>query len=73
PLGVPGRLLLLAAVAVLLVRHRHPVAAVSATCAVTLVYLALGYPYGPVFLAVAVGCFSAIVSGHRKAAWWSLG
>lgn len=73
PLGVPGRLLLLAAVAVLLVRHRHPVAAVSATCAVTLVYLALGYPYGPVFLAVAVGCLSAIVSGHRKAAWWSLG
>ncbi|WSI35820.1 sensor histidine kinase [Streptomyces sp. NBC_01341] len=73
PLGAVGRLLLVAAVAVLLVRHRHPVVAVGGTCAATLVYLCLGYPYGPVFVAVAVGCFSAIVSGHRRAAWWSLG
>ncbi|MFJ6850806.1 sensor histidine kinase [Streptomyces sp. NPDC091271] len=73
PLGLVARLLLLAAVALLLVRHRHPVVAVAGTSAATLVYLGLGYPYGPVFLAVAVGCFSAIVSGHRKAAWWSLG
>ncbi|MFB8027167.1 MULTISPECIES: sensor histidine kinase [unclassified Streptomyces] len=73
PLGLVARLLLLAAVAVLLVRHRHPVAAVTGTCAATLVYLALGYPYGPVLLAVAVGCFGAVVSGHREAAWWSLG
>nr|WP_107428499.1 sensor histidine kinase [Streptomyces sp. CB02058] len=73
PLGVVAGLLLFAAVAVLLVRHRHPVLAVTGTSAATLVYLGLGYPYGPVFFAVAVGCFSAIVSGHRKAAWWSLG
>ncbi|MEF9909145.1 MULTISPECIES: sensor histidine kinase [unclassified Streptomyces] len=73
PLGLVARLLLFAAVAVLLVRHRHPVLAVAATSAATLVYLGLGYPYGPVFIAVAVGCFRAIVSGHRKAAWWSLG
>lgn len=73
PLGLVARLLLLAAVAVLLVRHRHPVVAVAGTSAATLVHLALGYPYGPVLLAVAVGCFSAIVSGHRTAAWWSLG
>ncbi|MFF0075606.1 sensor histidine kinase [Streptomyces sp. NPDC005494] len=73
PLDLAARLLLTAAVAVLLVRHRHPVLAVAGTSAVTLVYLGLGYPYGPVFLAVAVGCFSAIVSGHRAAAWWSLG
>lgn len=45
--------------------------AVATTCAATLVCLAAGYPYGPVL--VAVGCFSAIVTGHRKAAWWSLG
>ncbi|WP_329213737.1 sensor histidine kinase [Streptomyces sp. NBC_00683] len=73
PVDLLARLLLFAAVAVLLVRHRHPVVAVAGTSAATLVYLGLGYPYGPVFLAVAVGCFSAIVSGHRKAAWWSLG
>ncbi|MFJ9887106.1 sensor histidine kinase [Streptomyces sp. NPDC091287] len=73
PLDVAARLLLFVAVVVLLFRHRRPVAAVATTCAATLVYLAAGYPYGPVFVAVAVGCFSAIVAGYRKAAWWSLG
>ncbi|MGQ4450701.1 sensor histidine kinase [Streptomyces griseus] len=73
PLDLVARLLLFVAVGVLLLRHRCPVLAVVTTCAVTLGYLAAGYPYGPVFVAVAVGCFSAIVAGHRKAAWWSLG
>ncbi len=73
PLDLVARLLLFVAVGVLLLRHRRPVLAVVTTCAVTLGYLAAGYPYGPVFVAVAVGCFSAIVAGHREAAWWSLG
>ncbi|MEU8679680.1 sensor histidine kinase [Streptomyces sp. NPDC048560] len=73
PLDVFARILLFLAVAVLLFRHRHPVVAVAGTSAATLVYLGAGYPYGPVFVAVAVGCFSAIVAGHRRAAWWSLG
>lgn len=73
PLDLVARLLLCVAVGVLLLRHRRPVLAMVTTCAVTLGYLAAGYPYGPVFVAVAVGCFSAIVAGHRKAAWWSLG
>ncbi|MGW8883872.1 sensor histidine kinase [Streptomyces sp. NPDC055749] len=73
PLDVFARVLLFVAVAVLLFRHRHPVLAVAGTSATTLVYLGAGYPYGPVLVAVAVGCFSAIVSGHRRAAWWSLG
>lgn len=38
-----------------------------------MVYLGAGYPYGPVFLAVALACFNAIVAGHRKAAWTALG
>lgn len=73
PLDLAARLLLFVAVGVLLLRRRRPVVAVATTCAATLVYLAAGYPYGPVLVAVAVGCFSAIVTGHRKAAWWSLG
>ncbi|MFC9245000.1 sensor histidine kinase [Streptomyces sp. NPDC057136] len=72
-LDVYARILLFLAVAVLLFRHRHPVVAVAGASAATLVYLGAGYPYGPVFVTVAVGCFSAIVSGHRRAAWWSLG
>lgn len=68
-----GRGLLLLGSALLLLRHRHPVPVVFATSAVTLGYFAAGYPYGPVFLLVAVACFAAIVQGHRRAAWWALG
>ncbi|BCM71937.1 hypothetical protein EASAB2608_07271 [Streptomyces sp. EAS-AB2608] len=73
PLDGPARVLLLAASVPLLWRHRHPVAVVHGTAAAALAYLALGYPYGPVFLAVAVGCFGAVVAGHRRAAWTAIG
>ncbi|WP_405690088.1 sensor histidine kinase [Streptomyces sp. NBC_00057] len=73
PLDIFARLLLFLAVAVLLLRHRHPVVAVFGSSAAAMIYLAAGYPYGPVFLAVAVGCFSAVVSGHRRAAWTAVG
>ncbi|MFF8730539.1 sensor histidine kinase [Streptomyces sp. NPDC015171] len=69
PLDGYARVLLLAASVPLLWRHRHPVPVVFGTAAATLAYLALGYPYGPVFVTVAVGCFSAVVAGHRRAAW----
>ncbi|MFD6433895.1 sensor histidine kinase [Streptomyces venezuelae] len=68
-----ARVLLFLATAVLLFRHRHPVPVVYATAALTLVYVAAGFPYGPVFLAVAVGCFAAIVAGRRRAAWGAVG
>jgi hypothetical protein len=38
---------------------------VSAT---VLVYLALGYAYGPIWLALIVAYFTAVVGGHRVAA-----
>ncbi|MFE3325986.1 sensor histidine kinase [Streptomyces sp. NPDC059176] len=69
PLDAFARVLLLAGPAFLLMRRRHPVAALYATTLVTLGYLAAGYPYGPVLLPVAVGVFAAVVSGHRYAAW----
>ncbi|MFI8304376.1 sensor histidine kinase [Streptomyces sp. NPDC085927] len=68
-----ARLLLFAAGAVLLWRQRHPVPVVFATVAAVLLYLGAGYPYGPVFLTVAVACFSAVVTGHRRAAWAAMG
>ncbi|MFJ1550429.1 sensor histidine kinase [Streptomyces sp. NPDC088246] len=73
PLDIFARLLLFLAVSVLLLRHRHPVVAVFGSSAAAMIYLAAGYPYGPVFLAVAVGCFSAVVSGRRRAAWTAVG
>ncbi|MFG2617337.1 sensor histidine kinase [Streptomyces sp. NPDC048507] len=69
PLDVWARILLLLGPALLLLRHRHPVAVAYAVGAVTLVYLAAGYPYGPVFVSFAVACFAAVISGHRRAAW----
>ncbi|MGW2742201.1 sensor histidine kinase [Streptomyces sp. NPDC001450] len=68
-----ARVLLLVASLLLLWRHRHPVAVVFGTAAAALVYLGAGYPYGPVFLTVAVSCFSAVVAGHRRAAWAAVG
>ncbi|MFG2602235.1 sensor histidine kinase [Streptomyces sp. NPDC048514] len=68
-----GIALLLAASVLLLWRQRHPVPVVFGTAAAALVYLALGYPYGPVFLTVAVACFSAVVAGRRRAAWAAIG
>ncbi|MFI6559124.1 sensor histidine kinase [Streptomyces sp. NPDC050534] len=64
-----ARVLLLVGSGLLLWRQRYPVAVVFGTAAAATVYLGAGYPYGPVFLTVAVACFSAVVTGHRRAAW----
>lgn len=69
PLGVTGRVLLLTGPALLVLRHRHPVPVLWGVCAVTLAYLAGGYPYGPVFISVALACLAAVLAGHRYAAW----
>ncbi|MGW5783267.1 sensor histidine kinase [Streptomyces sp. NPDC003757] len=68
-----ARALLFVTGAALLWRQRYPVPVVFGTAVATLVYLGAGYPYGPVFLAVAVACFSAVVAGHREAAWAAMG
>ncbi|MEV2213537.1 sensor histidine kinase [Streptomyces sp. NPDC050997] len=68
-----GRLLLVVASVLPLWRLRYPVVVVFGTAAAAMLYLSAGYPYGPVFLAVALACFSAVVAGHRRAAWAALG
>lgn len=73
PLDPYARVLLFLATAVLLFRHRFPRSVAWATAGLTLVYIGAGYPYGPVFFAVAVGCFAAVVAGHRRAAWSAVG
>ncbi len=59
--------LLLAGPALLLLRRVRPVAVAGAIAAVTLLYTALGYPYGPVFLSMVVAFFTAVAAGHRRA------
>jgi len=73
PVDSLGRALLIGGAALLLYRHRYPRAVALGTAAVTAVYLAAGYPYGPVFLTLALGAFSAVVAGHRTVAWCALG
>ncbi|MEV8566313.1 sensor histidine kinase [Streptomyces sp. NPDC051322] len=73
PLDAFGRSLLLLGQTFLLLRLRHPVLVAWATAASTLIYVGAGFPYGPVFLTAAVGCFAAIVAGHRHAAWSAIG
>ncbi|MFI9645673.1 sensor histidine kinase [Streptomyces sp. NPDC052040] len=65
--------LLLVAAGALLWRQRYPVPVVFVTAMAATVYLGAGYPYGPVFLTVAVGCFGALAAGHRTAAWTAVG
>ncbi|TQM02091.1 sensor histidine kinase [Pseudonocardia kunmingensis] len=69
PLDALGVALLLTGAAALVVRRRHPteVLAVAATAAG--LYLGLGYPYGPVFLASLVALCSAVLAGHRRGAY----
>jgi signal transduction histidine kinase len=52
----------------LLLARRWPVWVAAVTSAATVVYLALGYPYGPVFAPAAIAIFSAMVRGRRLAA-----
>ena len=68
-LDVFARVLLLVGSGLLLWRKRYPVAVVFGTAAAAMVYLGAGYAYGPVFFTVVVACFSAVVTGHRRAAW----
>lgn len=63
-------LLLVAPVAIALVR-RIPRAAMVATAAAVAVFLLLGYPYGPVFLGLAVLLVLTVVRGRRWLAWAS--
>ncbi|MFJ8716025.1 sensor histidine kinase [Streptomyces violaceus] len=68
-----ARVLLLVAGGLLLWRKRYPVAVVFGTAGAVMLYLGAGYPYGPVLFTVALACFSAIVAGHRWAAWAAMG
>ncbi len=73
PLDALGFLLLAAGPLALVARHRRPDAVVAFVAAVTLLYMLLGYPYGPVVLSFIVAVFTAVTGGARLAAWLSAG
>jgi signal transduction histidine kinase len=69
PLDALGVALLLAGAVALVVRRRYPAGVLGVAAAAVWVYLALDYPYGPVFLAGLVAMCSAVVSGNRRSAY----
>lgn len=71
-LDVPGYLLLASGPAALIVRRRWPVAVLAVAFATTFCYLLLGYPGGPIWVALIVAFGTALVLGHRIAAYVSL-
>lgn len=71
-LDVPGYLLLASGPAALIVRRRWPVAVLVVAFATTLGYLLLGYPGGPIWMALIAAFGTALVLGHRLAAYLSL-
>lgn len=71
-LDVAGYLLLGLGPAALIVRRRWPVAVLWVAYATTLCYLLLDYPGGPVWMALIVAFGTALVLGHRIAAYVSL-
>ena len=60
--------LAVAAAGALVWRRRYPVQVMGVVFAATLVYFALGYPGGPIWLPLIVAYFTAAVRGHRLAA-----
>jgi signal transduction histidine kinase len=66
--GVAVALLLTGPMA-LVFRRRYPVPVLGVTLVATLAYIALGYPYGPLFASLAIAFFTTVTQGRRLAAW----
>ena len=62
-------LLLAAGPVALFWRWRSPVLVLGVVMATSVLYFALGYPYGPAWLALIVAFWTAVTGGARRAAW----
>jgi signal transduction histidine kinase len=69
PLDALGNALLLVGPAALGVRRVQPVFAFGVAAVAAIVYLGLGYPFGPVTLAPLIALCYAVTAGHRLAAY----
>jgi signal transduction histidine kinase len=62
-------LLLLVGPAALTFLRRRPREVLIVVAAATTAFLAIGYPYGPVFLSLAIAVVATVAQGHRVTAW----
>ncbi|GGL05505.1 two-component sensor histidine kinase [Sphaerisporangium melleum] len=69
PLDPLGFALLVAGPLALTLRRSRPVLTLWTVAAVTVLYVYLGYSYGPAFLGMMVALFHAVQTGHRRAAY----
>jgi signal transduction histidine kinase len=69
PLDLLAYLLLAVGPVALLWRRRSPALVLAVVMASNVVYFALGYPYGPAWLALIVAFWTAVTGGARRAAW----
>jgi signal transduction histidine kinase len=73
PIDLTGLALVLVAAAALILRRTHPVPALMVAAAATAAYLAIGYPYGPIWFSFAVAVYS--IARHRplrRSLGWAL-
>jgi signal transduction histidine kinase len=68
PFDAGAAALVIAAAGALAWRRRHPVAVLGVVFGAALIYFVLGYANGPIWLALIVAYFSAVIAGHRLAA-----
>jgi signal transduction histidine kinase len=66
PLDAPAWALLLVACGALLARRRHPLAVLGVAAAVNLAWLAVSYPYGPLFLSLSVAVYGLATVTPRE-------
>jgi signal transduction histidine kinase len=64
-LDVAAYVLLAIGPVALLDRRRHPAQVLVVVFAATLLYVSLGYPAGPAYLALIVALATAVIAGHR--------
>jgi signal transduction histidine kinase len=69
PLDLLAFLLLAVGPVALLWRWRSPAGVLAVVMASNVLYFALGYPYGPAWLALIVALWTAVTGGARRAAW----
>lgn len=65
PLDALAYVLLVAGPIALMARHRFPVGVYVFTFGATLAYVLLGYPLGPIWLALIVAFVNLVLTGHR--------
>jgi signal transduction histidine kinase len=68
-LDLAAYLLLAAGPVALYWRWRSPALVLAVVMATSVLYFALGYPYGPAWLALIVALWTAVTGGARRAAW----